>query len=105
GAVVVGITGDAEAHRAFDEGVAQRMMPVDVGHCERTVLPAQHRVARADAPFEALEIGQHVGITPAMVAALRPAVEIEPLAAIVDEAVDRARSAERLAAWRKDAAA
>src|SRR4029450_5125879 len=41
---------------------------------------------------------------PAAVAALGPAVEVEPLAAIVDMAVDRARSAQGLAARGGDGA-
>ena len=57
------------------------------------------------APLAAPEVGQHVGIAPAAIAALRPAVEVEPLAAIVDVAVDRARAAQRLAARRGDAPA
>src|SRR4029453_14779615 len=48
--------------------------------------------------------GQDVGIAPSAVAALGPAVEIEPLAAIVDMAVDRARSAQGLAARGGDGA-
>src|SRR3546814_13444395 len=41
-------------------------------------------------------------IAPAAVAALRPAVEIHALAAVVDVAVDRAGAAQRLAARRPD---
>ena len=62
-------------------------------------LPRNVGSASADhAPLGAPEVGQHVGIAPAAIAALRPAVEIQPLAAIVDMAVDRARAAQRLAA-------
>jgi len=47
-------------------------------------------VADADPPLAALEVGQDVDIAPAAIAALRPVVEILPLAAVVDHAVDRA---------------
>jgi len=43
--------------------------------------------------------------SPAAIAALRPTVEVQPLAAIVDVAVDRARAAQRLAARRRDSPA
>src|SRR6266700_915392 len=52
-----------------------------------------------------LEIRQHVRITPAAIAELRPSVEILPLAAIIDVTVDRGGTAERLAARRVDATA
>ena len=45
-----------------------------------------------------LEIGQHVVIAPADIAALTPAVVILVLAAHIKQAVDRARSAQHLAA-------
>ena len=102
-AVVVGIARDAEADRAFDEGVAQRMAPVDVCHGEVAVAAAEGRIAVADASLHAAEIGEHVGVAPAAVAELRPGVEVHGLAAVVDVAVDRARPAQRLAARGEDA--
>ena len=44
------------------------------------------------------KVRQHVGMAPAGIAGPRPAVVIVAMAADVDEAVDRARAAERLAA-------
>src|SRR5215831_17242418 len=78
-AVVVGVAGDAERHRARHEGLAQRIPPVHGGDGERAV--------------------------PAAIADLRPGVEILALAAIENMAVDRGRAAEGLAARRVDAAA
>src|SRR6185312_6004890 len=102
---VVGVARDAVLHRALDEGVAQRVAPVDVGDGERALTAAIGRIAIADTAFEPLEVGQDVRIAPAAIAELRPGLEIEPLAAIEDQAVDRARAAERLAARREDAPA
>ncbi len=55
-------------------------------------------VGAAHLVFRFLEIGQHVVKTPADIAALPPAVVILVLAAHIKEAVDRARSAQHLAA-------
>ena len=103
GAVVVGVARDAEADRALDEGLAQRVAPVDVGDREAAVAAAVGGVAIAEAPLHALEVGEHVGVAPAAIAELRPGVEVHALAAIVDVAVDGAGAAERLAARREDA--
>src|SRR6185436_19297640 len=62
-------------------------------------------VALADAPFQPLEVGQHVRIAPVAVAALRPAVIVAALTAIVDVPVDRRGAAEGLSTRREDAAA
>ncbi len=50
------------------------------------------------------EIRQHVVIRPAGVAELAPEIEILALAADVDQAVDRRRAAQGLAAWPGDPA-
>src|SRR5262249_3934702 len=47
--------------------------------------------------------GQYVGVAPTAIAHLRPGVEVEGLATVVDVAVDRGRAAERLATRRVDA--
>ena len=60
---------------------------------------ATHLVAAADARLGALEVGQHVGPRPAAAAELRPGVVVGRLAADIEMAVDRARSAENLAPW------
>src|SRR5438105_7396643 len=80
------------------------MVLVDVGDGQTALAPAERVIPLPDAAFQPLEVRQHVRITPAVVSALRPAVIVEPLAAIVDVPVDRARSAERLAARRENAA-
>jgi hypothetical protein len=54
-------------------------------------------VAAALLVLGALEIRQHVARTPALAAHLAPAVEIGVLAAYVEHAVDRRRTAEDLA--------
>ena len=104
-AVVVAVARDAHLHRALDEGVADRIAPVEVGDRQVALAAAEGLVGLADAALGPAEIGQHVGVAPAVVAALRPAVEIHALAAIVDMAVDRARTAQGLAARRGDAPA
>ncbi len=105
GAVVVPVARDAETDRALDEGVTQRVVPVDVGDGEGAVAAAVGVVAVADAPLQALEVGQHVGIAPAAVAELSPGIEVARLAAIIDVTVDGAGAAQRLAARGVDAPA
>ena len=104
-AVVIGVARNAEAHRARHERLAQRIPPLHGGDGEIAVAAAIGVLALADPAFHPLEIRQHVLIAPAAVAVLRPGVEILALAAIIDVAVDRGRTAERLAARRVDAAA
>ena len=48
------------------------------------------------------EVGQHVGVTPARIAEIAPPVVVLVLSAYVEEAVDRGRSAEHLAARLRD---
>src|SRR3546814_20208664 len=66
---------------------------------QRAVAAAKGVVA-AQSLLPAPEVGQAVGIAPAAVAALPPAVEIHALAAVVEVAVDRAGAAQRLPARR-----
>src|SRR3546814_9103347 len=99
-AVVVRVARDADADRAVDEGLAERMLPGQILDGERALAPAIGVVALPDPPFGALDVGQQVGIAPATVAHLRPAVIVHALTAIVDVTVDRTRSAEHLAARR-----
>ena len=100
--IVVRIARNAETDRARNERVGQWMMLVDIGNGQSALAPAERVIPLPDAALQPLEIRKHVGVTPAAVAALRPAIIVEPLAAIVDVPVDRARSAERLAARRED---
>ena len=101
-AVVVGVARDPQPDRTLDEGLAQRIAPVEIGHRNGPVASAVCVVTGPEPALAAAEIRQHVGIAPAGIAALGPAVEIHPLATVVDMAVDRARSAERLAAGRRN---
>src|SRR3546814_12273549 len=80
------------------------MLPGQILDGERALAPAIGVVALPDPPFGALEIGQQVGIAPATVAHLRPAVIVHALTATVDVTVARTRSDEYLAARRMDAA-
>ena len=108
-AVVVAVARDPHRHRARDEGLAQRIAPIQVGDGQVALAAAEGCIDRTGLVGDALlgppEIGQHVGIAPAVIAALRPTVEIHALAAIVDMAVDRAGAAQRLAARGGDAPA
>ena len=62
-------------------------------------------VGRPTKAFRAPEVGQHVAVAPAGRALRFPALEIERMAAHIDEAVDRRRAAENLAARAGDAPA
>ena len=104
-AVVIMVARDTERDGAVDEGVAERVAPVEIGHGQPTVAAPKPVVAVADPSLRPLEIGQDVLIAPAAIAHLRPAVEVEALAAIVDVAVNRAGATEDLAARRMDAPA
>ena len=98
-AVIIRVARDALFDRAFDEGLAQRIAPFEIGDRQVALVAAEGRVGIARHPvFAAAEVGKHVGIAPAAIAALCPAVEVETLAAIVDVAVDRAGATQRLAA-------
>ena len=92
--VVIAVQRNAEAGDAVDERFAERVTPIDIGHPERAVAAAKCVVSVADPAFAPHEIWQDIAIAPAAIAALRPAVVIHLLAAIVDQAVDRARAAE-----------
>ncbi len=103
GAVIVRVARDAVLHRTLDEGIAKGVAPRDIADLHRAVTPAE-RVIAAQTPLHPPEIGQHVRIAPAAIAALGPVVEIHPLPAIVDMAVDRRGAAQRLSPRREDPA-
>ena len=86
-----------------EERFAQRVRLADVGHRQRTA-DAVQIVFAALLVLGAAEIGQHVTECPAGVAELAPVVEIFLLAADIEEAVDRARTAQHLAARLDDLA-
>src|SRR5262245_7838404 len=96
-AIVVGVAGNIEADGPGDERLADLVLPIEVGHRNVAVATAIKVVTFADPRLKPLEIGQEVGVAPARVAALRPAVELVSLAAVDDHAVDRAGSADRAA--------
>src|SRR3982075_4710723 len=75
----------------------------EIGNRQRTANTVEI-VGAALLVFRFLEIRQDVVITPAAVAMLAPAIVILVLAAHVKQAVDRARSAQNLAARLKDGA-
>ena len=89
--------------RAADEGLDQLVLRTDVRHLQRPFAAVQ-RNGTALVAFRLDEIRQHLVVTPTGVAERGPVVVIFPLAADVDQAVDRARTAERLAARPVDAA-
>ena len=90
--------------RRLDEGRGERMLVAHVRHAERPA-GAVVLVGAALVVLGLAEVRQHVLVAPAGVAELAPVVEVLGLAADVDQAVDRARSAEHLAARRDDVAA
>ncbi len=80
-----------------DESFADRMLESQIGDAQRTA-GAVECIGAALLILGLLEIRQHVVIAPAGIAELAPMIEILRLAADIDEAVDRARTAEDLAA-------
>ena len=87
-AVVVGIARNADLPCRINEGVTERVEPVAVAHVHGSALAAVAIVVIADAVLAALEIGQQFGVRPASVAKRRPAVEVEAIAAVEDQAVE-----------------
>ena len=96
-AVEVGIGRDADFSRGNDEGLRQRIVVAPVGHRQRPVR-AVIFVRTALLVLGLLEIGQHVLIAPAGIAALAPAIVVLVLAAHVQQPVDRTRTAEHFSA-------
>ncbi len=96
-AVEVGIGGNAGFRRRHYKGLRKRIGVPPVGHRQRAA-DAVKFVGAALLVFRLLEVGQHVVIAPAGVAPLPPAVIVLMLAANVEQAVDRTRSAQHLAA-------
>ena len=94
----------ADLLRAFDEGLDQLVLRADVRDLERAVR-AVEGVRAALVAFGPDEVGQHVVVAPARVAERGPVVVVLALAADVDQAVDRAGAAQRLAARPVDAPA
>ena len=103
-AVEVTVTRIAALLCRFDIGSGDRMAIAQVGDAERPARAAPV-VGVALVVLRLTEVGQHVVVAPAGVALLPPLVEVSGLAADVDQAIDRARSAHHLSARRDDVAA
>ena len=104
GAVEIGVGPEPGLLRGGDKGVVQFVAGAQIGDVERPA-GAVIIVRAALLVLGAAEIRQHVVIAPADAAELPPIVEILPLAADIDQPVDRAGAAEHLAARPRDAAA
>ena len=104
GAVVVGIVRDAHFGRGLDHRGAERIGRLRVRDLERSVVAAEAIVAAVIA-LHALEERQDALVTPALIAHLRPGVEVLCLAAHEREAVDRARAAQHAATRHRNAPA
>ena len=96
-AVEVGADRIAGLTARLDEGVVERVAFEAARRRERPAVAAIGVGAAAKA-LGAAEVGQHVSISPALRALLFPALEIERMPAHIDEAVDRGRAAQNLAA-------
>ena len=96
-AVEVGIGGNAGFRRRHHKGFGKRIGVPPVGHRQRAADTVK-LVGAALLVFRLLEIGQHVVIAPTGIATLPPAIIVLVLAANVEQAVDRTRSAQHLAA-------
>ena len=104
GAVVVGIVRDPDFAGRLDHGGIERTGRGGIGDLQRARAAAKALVAFVVA-FHALEEGKDVLVGPALVAHLRPGVEVLRLAAHEGQAVDGARAAEQFSARHRDAAA
>src|SRR3954453_17517116 len=80
--------GIAGLPRRFDEHAVEGVLQRSVAGVERPVA-APIKVAALGAGLGSLEVGQHVAVGPAAGALLLPAVEIQRVAADVNQAVDR----------------
>src|SRR5260221_458293 len=101
--IEVVVSRDAEFHGRRDDRLDQLVPPRDRRAPQRAAEAVEGGVS-ARGVLEALEVRQHVGIAPAVVAESRPAIVILMLAANRDQPIDRTGSAERLAARPVDSA-
>ena len=102
--VVVRIARTAFGRGRIDERIQQFGAFDHVGDVQQAAAAARFVAARLEM-LGLAEIRQHRFVRPAAIAELRPGVVVERIAAHVQHAVDRARSAERLAARDRDRAA
>ncbi len=96
-AVEIGADRIAGLPARLDESVIERVALGAARGRQRSAVAAVGVGAAAPA-FRAAEVGQYVSVPPALGALLLPAVEIERMPTHVDEAVDRGRAAQDLAA-------
>ncbi len=86
----------------LDQRIVQQLAGVDRRHVQGA--GAAVVLARAaPAGLHLLEVGQHVGVAPAVVPHLPPGVVVQRVAAHEEHAVDRRRAAQHLAARQPDA--
>jgi hypothetical protein len=95
--VEVRIAGDARLDGRLDDGIDDLAAKAAVAHLERPA-DAVELVLASLLVLGLAEVRQHARVIPALAAALAPAVVVGGRAAHVDHAVERARSAEHLAA-------
>ena len=101
-AVVVGVELEAGGLGSGEQRVVERVL---VGHgrdFQRATGSAAVAAVAVDEVLDAGEERRHVAPAPAAAAHLRPGVEIERLAAHPDQAVDRARAAQKFSARHRD---
>ena len=96
-AVEIGIGRNAGLGGGDHKGFRQGIVVPPIGHRQRSVAAVVF-VRSALLALGLLEIGQHVVIAPAGIAALTPAIVILVLAPHIEQAVDRARTAEHFSA-------
>jgi hypothetical protein len=96
---------DADLRRRLDDRGKERIARLRIGDAQRALSAAQGIVALAGIAFHALEKRQHLGVAPAPVAHLRPGIEVLGLAAHKHHAVNRAGTAEQLAARHREPSA
>ena len=96
-AVEIVATRQAQFRGGRVEMALERMgFALDRGDCKRTVAP--DLAGRADPPFEAIEDRLDVAPSPTGIAGIAPVVEVMRQAAAINESIDRAGSADDLAA-------
>ncbi|MCY1346045.1 hypothetical protein D9M69_321200 [compost metagenome] len=97
-AVVVLGAGDALRLGGAHEHLAQRAGRLQLGDVQRTAGAVELALAETLVVLGLLEVRQHLVVAPAGVAQARPVVVVPAVATHVDHAVDRAGTAQRLAA-------
>ena len=104
-AVDVLAEGEADFVRGRDDRAADLRRLGKLGNHQRPIGPPRVVTGGLTTPaLRLIEIRAHVLVGPAAIAELRPVIVIVGLAANIEQAVDRARSAEALAAREEDRA-